>query len=147
MEADSPRLVATARVLFREYAEAIGTDLEYQGFSAELAALPVPYVPPKGTLLVAYAGTDVAGCVGLRSLDSRTGEMKRLYVRSAYRSLGLGKRLVEAVIHAAKRAEYNELRLDTCRTWWPLRPFILGWDSSRFRRTTTRIYLAPAFTH
>jgi ribosomal protein S18 acetylase RimI-like enzyme len=39
--------------------------------------------------------------------------MKRLYVRSAYRSLGLGKLLVEAVIHAAKRAEYNELRLDT----------------------------------
>lgn len=112
-QADSPELVATARALFREYAEAIGTDLEYQGFAAELAALPVPYVPPKGALLVAHAGTDVAGCVGLRSLDSRTGEMKRLYVRSAYRSSGLGKRLVEAMIHAAKRAKYNELRLDT----------------------------------
>jgi hypothetical protein len=36
--ADSPGLVATARELFRAYAESIGTDLEYQGFSAELAA-------------------------------------------------------------------------------------------------------------
>jgi putative acetyltransferase len=112
-QADSPELVATARALFREYAEAIGTDLEYQGFAAELAALPAPYVPPKGALLVARVGSDVAGCVGLRPLDSHTSEMKRLYVRSAYRSWGLGKRLVEAVIHAAQRAEYNELRLDT----------------------------------
>lgn len=97
-QADSPELVATARGLFREYAEAIGTDLEYQGFAAELAALPAPYVPPNGALLVAHLGSEVAGCVGLRPLDSRTGEMKRLYVRPAFRSSGLGKRLVESVI-------------------------------------------------
>jgi putative acetyltransferase len=112
-QADSPELVATARGLFREYAEAIGTDLEYQGFAAELAALPDPYVPPDGALLIAHAGADVAGCVGLRPLDSGAGEMKRLYVRPAYRSCGLGKRLVEAVIHAARQAGYSELRLDT----------------------------------
>ena len=112
-QADSPELVATARTLFREYAEAIGTDLEYQGFAAELAALPAPYVPPKGALLIAHAGADVAGCVGLRPLDRHTGEMKRLYVRSAYRSWGLGKRLVESVIHTARQAGYGELRLDT----------------------------------
>jgi len=112
-QADSPELAATARELFREYAEAIGTDLEYQGFAAELAALPAPYEPPNGVLLIAHAGADVAGCVGLRPLDGRTGEMKRLYVRPAYRSWGLGKRLVEAVIHAARQAGYRELRLDT----------------------------------
>ena len=111
--ADRPDLVATVRTLFREYAEAIGTDLEYQGFTAELAALPVPYVPPDGALIVAHAGADIAGCVGLRPLDRRVGEMKRLYVRSAYRSCGLGKRLVEAVIHTAREAGYLELRLDT----------------------------------
>jgi putative acetyltransferase len=105
--------VELVRSLFREYAEAIGTDLEYQGFAAELAALPAPYVPPSGALLIARAGADVAGCVALRPLDARTGEMKRLYVRPAYRSSGLGKRLVEAVIHAARQAGYSELRLDT----------------------------------
>ena len=112
-QADSPGLVATARLLFREYADVIATDLEYQGFAAELAGLPAPYVPPRGALLLAHAGGEVAGCVALRPLDGRTGEMKRLYVRPDYRSWGLGKRLVEAVIHSARQAGYSELRLDT----------------------------------
>ena len=112
-QVDGPELVATVRSLFREYAEAIGTDLEYQGFAAELAALPAPYIPPNGALLVAHAGLEVAGCAGLRPIDGHTGEMKRLYVRPAYRSWGLGKRLVEAVILAARQAGYSELRLDT----------------------------------
>lgn len=106
-------LIATARMLFREYAEAIGTDLEYQGFSAELAALPAPYVPPRGALLIASIGDDVAGCVALRPLDETAGEMKRLYVRSAFQGLGLGRRLVEAVMEAARHSGYRELRLDT----------------------------------
>jgi ribosomal protein S18 acetylase RimI-like enzyme len=112
-QASSPELVDTARDLFREYAQAIATDLEYQGFAAELAALPAPYVPPAGALLIAHAGTDVAGCVALRPLDAHMGEMKRLYVRPAYRSVGLGRRLVEAMIHAAREAGHRELRLDT----------------------------------
>ena len=112
-QADSPELVAKARSLFREYAEAIATDLEYQGFAAELAGLPAPYAPPNGALLIAHADGKVAGCVGLRSLDRRTGEMKRLYVRPAYRSSGVGRRLVEAAIQAARQAGYSELRLDT----------------------------------
>lgn len=112
-QADSPEHVATARALFREYAHAIGTDLEYQGFTAELAALPSPYVPPRGALLIARVESGVAGCVALRPLDAHRGEMKRLYVRPAYRKSGLGKTLVEAVIGAARRIGYRELRLDT----------------------------------
>jgi ribosomal protein S18 acetylase RimI-like enzyme len=112
-QVDSPALVATARGLFREYEKAIGTDLEYQGFAAELAALPAPYMPPGGALLIAHVGADVAGCVGLRPIDTLTGEMKRLYVRPVHRSLGLGKRLVGAMIQAARQAGYRELRLDT----------------------------------
>ena len=106
-------MVDTARELFREYADAIATNLEYQGFTAELAALPAPYLPPQGALLLAHVGSHVAGCVALRPLDGCTGEMKRLYVRPAYRSSGLGKQLVEAVIRAARQAGYAELRLDT----------------------------------
>jgi len=108
-----PDLVATARELFLEYAEMIGTDLEYQGFSAELDALPGPYTPPRGALLVALVDGAVAGCVAMRPLDAHTGGLKRLYVRSAYRSFGLGQRLVESVIQAARDAGYSELRLDT----------------------------------
>ena len=112
-QADSAERVATARELFREYAQAIGTDLEYQGFTTELAVLPKPYVPPRGALLIARTGSGVAGCVALRPLDEQRGEMKRLYVRPAYRKSGLGKRLVDAVIDLARRAGYRELRLDT----------------------------------
>lgn len=108
-----PALCATARELFLEYAEMIGTDLEYQGFSAELDGLPGPYKPPFGALLVALIDEEVAGCVAMRPLDDHTGEMKRLYVRPAYRSFGLGQRLVESVIEASRAAGYRELRLDT----------------------------------
>ena len=116
IQADTPEHVASARRLFREYADAIGIDLEYQGFSAELAALPAPYVPPTGALLIAHVGTDVAGCVGLRPLAIGACEMKRLYVRPAHRGDGLGRRLVEAAIQAARLAGYRELRLDTLAT-------------------------------
>ncbi len=114
--ADTPELAALARELFREYAESIGVDLEYQGFSAELAGLPQPYVPPGGALLIARARDAAAGCVALRRIDARAGEMKRLYVRRAWRGSGLGRRLVEAAIEAARRARYEELRLDTLPT-------------------------------
>jgi putative acetyltransferase len=112
----TPEQVATARSLFREYAEAIATDLGYQGFAAELEALPQPYVPPHGALFMARAGYEVAGCVALRPLNDRVGEMKRLYVRPDYRSVGLGVMLVEAIIQAARKAGYVELRLDTLPT-------------------------------
>jgi GNAT superfamily N-acetyltransferase len=112
-QAESLAHIAIVRDLFREYAQAIGTDLEYQGFAAELAALPAPYVPPAGALLIAHVGDDVAGCVGMRPLGAHTAEMKRLYVRASCRGHGLGERLVQAVIDAARRAGCRELRLDT----------------------------------
>jgi putative acetyltransferase len=113
---ESSELVPLVHELFHEYAQAIGTDLEYQGFSAELASLPRPYVPPRGALYLAYVGAAVAGCVAMRPLDAQCGEMKRLYVRPAYRSLGLGQQLVEAVIASARTAGHRELRLDTLPT-------------------------------
>ena len=87
--ADTPELVTIVRDLFQEYARALGIDLEYQGFAAELAALPAPYVLPHGALFVAYVDGEVAGCAGLRPLADGAGEMKRLYVRPGYRNLDL----------------------------------------------------------
>jgi ribosomal protein S18 acetylase RimI-like enzyme len=110
---DSPELVTTVRELFREYSADIGTDLEYQGFSAELASLPAPYAPPRGALLIVHADGEAAGCVAMRPLGERIGEMKRLYVRPACRRWGLGWLLADAVIDAARHAGYAELRLDT----------------------------------
>lgn len=113
ISAESGEQIATVRELFLEYATAIGVDLEYQGFTAELAALPSPYVPPHGALLIAKINNETAGCVALRRIDEQIGEMKRLYVRPAFRSWGLGRHLVGEAIQAARRAGYAALRLDT----------------------------------
>lgn len=105
--------IAMVRELFIEYAAAIGIDLEYQGFSAELASLPGKYAPPTGELFLARVGDVAAGCVALRALDPATRELKRLYVRPAIRGMGLARRLVEAAVSSARKQGCAELRLDT----------------------------------
>lgn len=101
------------RVLFREYADALGVNLDYQGFDEELRELPGSYAPPAGTLLLARNDGEVVGCVGVRPIDERTAEMKRLFVRPSGRGLGLGRTLAEAAIRFATVTGYERMRLDT----------------------------------
>ena len=58
-----------------------------------------------------------AGCCALRPLDTsdypNAAEMKRLYIKPAYRRLGLGRTLVEAILDAAREAGYESVLLDT----------------------------------
>jgi putative acetyltransferase len=111
--AAAPRDIEDAGVLFREYAGLVAEALCFQNFDEELAVLPGEYAPPGGVLLLARDGETVAGCVALRRIDAATGEMKRMYVRERYRGSGLGRRLAQAVIDAARRLGYARLVLDT----------------------------------
>jgi GNAT superfamily N-acetyltransferase len=114
--AASPGDVETARALFREYAGALGFDLEFQGFPGELAGLPGDYAPPGGALLLARVRGEPAGCVALRPLPAAgpgTGEMKRLFVRPEHRGGGVGRALAVAVVEAARSAGYVRMLLDT----------------------------------
>ncbi len=99
--------------LFREYASSLPVDLEYQGFSAELRSLPGVYQAPTGALFIARVDGIAAGCVAVRQLSERVCEMKRLYVRPAYRGGGLGPLLVAEAITAARALGYAEIWLDT----------------------------------
>ena len=108
----SPR-VNDARALLQEYGASLRLHLCFQDFEKELAGLPGEYAPPTGRLLVAIQEDRLAGCVALRRIDERICEMKRLYVRPADRGTGLGRRLAEAVIAAAREIGYDRMRLDT----------------------------------
>jgi ribosomal protein S18 acetylase RimI-like enzyme len=105
------------RAIFREYAQTLTVDLCFQGFADELAQLPGDYAEPRGALLLAWVNGVVAGCCALRPLDTsdytNAAEMKRLYVRQAFRGMGLGRQLTEAILDAAKRSGYSCVLLDT----------------------------------
>jgi ribosomal protein S18 acetylase RimI-like enzyme len=117
--------LAQARELFLEYAAWLGVDLCFQHFDEELAGLPGAYALPRGRLLLADVDGQAAGCVALRPLSAEgaqeaagdgegsVGEIKRLWVRPAFRHLGLGRRLVSQVIEAAREAGYRRVLLDT----------------------------------
>ncbi len=111
--AAGPADIEQARALFLEYAAWLKVDLCFHGFDAELAALPGAYAPPQGRLLLAHAGGDAAGCIALRPLEPGAGEVKRLYVRPAYRGRGIARALAEEVVAAARTIGYVRLRLDT----------------------------------
>lgn len=108
-----PDEVPAVRALFEEYAAGLGVSLCFQNFDAELAGLPGSYAPPAGRLLVAEAGGEVVGCVALRPHKPGICELKRLYVRQAYRGKGLGRRLLEALLAEAVAAGYREAVFDT----------------------------------
>ena len=116
-EAAGPAQVDAARMLFREYAHQLGVDLCFQGFDAELAGLPGAYATPGGVLLLASVDGALAGCGAFRSLPEadypNACEMKRLYVRRAFRRFGLGRLLARHLMDRALEAGYSTLLLDT----------------------------------
>ncbi|HEX5687751.1 MAG TPA: GNAT family N-acetyltransferase [Ideonella sp.] len=114
---DTPEALDATRLIMREYAESLGIDLCFQNFEAELASLPGEYAAPGGALLLAWVDDELAGCGAFRPLPdvdyANACEMKRLYVRRAFRRFGLGRVLAEALMDTALQAGYSAMLLDT----------------------------------
>jgi len=113
----TPEELDALREIVREYARSLKVDLSFQEIDAELQDLPGEYVEPRGGLLLALVDGEVAGCCALRPLDvsdyPNACEMKRLYVRRAFRGFGLGRQLAEATLDIARRGGYANVLLDT----------------------------------
>ncbi|KAK5579550.1 hypothetical protein RB653_009234 [Dictyostelium firmibasis] len=133
--------VEEVKILFKEYVEWLNIDLSFQNFSEEFDSLPGKYSLEKdGRLYLAYSDDSLAGCVGLRKIDikikekgeekeitvdesvstinneQKICEIKRLYVKSEFRGLKIGKLLVERLINDAKEQNYDYMVLDTLKT-------------------------------
>jgi ribosomal protein S18 acetylase RimI-like enzyme len=117
LTATGPEHLAVLRDLFQEYADSLSIDLCFQQFDTELATLPGEYADPRGALLLALVDGAPAGCCALRPLDTadypNASEMKRLFVRKAFRGFGLGRQLAEATLDAARQRGYACVLLDT----------------------------------
>ena len=98
--------------IFREYVASPSVNLDFQDYESEFAALPGKYAAPEGRLLLAWKNGAVVGCAALRKVDVSVCEMKRVYVQPAARGDGLGRRLVESTIAAAREAGYSRICLD-----------------------------------
>ena len=117
VSADTPARIAATRAIFKEYAQSLDIDLCFQNFEAELAELPGVYAPPSGQLLLALVDGELAGCGALRGLaecdHANACEMKRLFVRPAFRRFGLGRTLAQQLLDDARDNGYSSMLLDT----------------------------------
>lgn len=114
---DDAEAWSATREILRDYSASLQVDLCFQDFEAELASLPGQYEPPGGLMLLALLDGAVAGCGGFRNLPEvdypNACEMKRLFVRPAFRRFGLGRLLAQALIDRATQAGYSSMLLDT----------------------------------
>ena len=104
--------VSLVRDLFLEYADFIGVDLGFQDFQREIATLPGDYDP----ILVGHWNSEPAGCVAMHPIERGLCEMKRLYVRPAFRGHAIGRTLAERIIAEARSRGFERMRLDTLPT-------------------------------
>jgi putative acetyltransferase len=113
--AASPSDLVAVRDLWREYWRSIDLPDELQGFGEELKGLPGVYAADGGALFLAESTPEAtpAGTIALRRLNHSAGEVKRLYLRPAFRGRGLGRYLLEHVIERARAIGYEALYADT----------------------------------
>lgn len=109
----TPADIPAIQELFLEYARSVGNDICFQTFQKEVDSLPGQYARPNGALIIAVAPDQLAACVALRQLSPTACEMKRLYVRPAFRGQGLGRDLTHHILVHASALGYRTLLLDT----------------------------------
>ena len=115
-EARWPDDRATVEALFREYIASLTEDISFQNVDDELAALPGKYARPGGVVLIAWDDAKPAGAIAYRMFEPGVAEMKRLYVRPAFRGRDIGRELANELIEDARARGYRTIMLDTLQS-------------------------------
>lgn len=111
--ASDPQHFNIARILFEEYAASLNVDLCFQGFDEELRTVDVQYNLPKGCLMLVFDNETAFGCAAIREFENTTAELKRMYLKPAYRGKGISKSLLQWMLDKAVELGYTSVRLDT----------------------------------
>ena len=103
--------------MLREYAESSSnSDSLMSGtITKDLAGAIERYQPPLGCAVLALVGDTVVACGALSPVSGHPGdgELKRMFVRPAYRGTGLGRRIAAHVIDRARALGYRRVVLST----------------------------------
>ena len=106
-------------LLFKEYALELNADLCFQCFDDELTDPLKKYGVPNGALFLAYYNYEAVACIALQPLSDGSCEMKRLYVKPAFRKYKIGNALVQQLLSTAKILGYTKIKLDTLERLQP----------------------------
>ena len=107
--AGSPDALALVEAMVRD----VAADYDGGDHLPGPSATPRDFTPPDGAFVALYdAGRAVAGG-GVKRLDDRCGEIKRMYVVPDARGRGLARTLLGAIEDAARDLGYERVRLDT----------------------------------
>jgi len=104
-----------AQSLFREYADWLratkSCGANYPALEEEIASLPAAYAERGGDVLLAVIDEQPAACIAWRPAgDAESFEIKRLYVRPAFRGQGLARTLI---LEAIRGIGPHRIVLDT----------------------------------
>lgn len=114
--------ITDARNLLHEYGRFVisqpgATYFCFESLEQEAAELPLSYLDRNGGALIAYAHDTPAGFIAWRDMPedvaANAWEMKRLWVQTTARGLGLGRILTIAVLDRARAAGKAAIFLDT----------------------------------
>lgn len=104
------------KAIILEYVDWLGLDLSFQNFDKEINNLAEMYSEPNGGLILAYLNDKTIGVTAIRRFENMDCELKRMFVSEDYRSLGIGRLLLDYAIKLARNLNYNKIKLDTSDT-------------------------------
>jgi GNAT superfamily N-acetyltransferase len=119
--ASSSTDLTEVEVLMREYLNWAAEETEKQ-FSENLKVEELIehslqdmnlFLSESGRLLIVRVDEDIAGMGFLKRIKDEVCEIKRMYVRPGNRGLGLGRKILQALIDAAKEIGYTRVLLDS----------------------------------